>query len=191
MLCIERLFGLACQGNEGSVHPFTLHTAMPQHPAQLAGWLAYLEGSAEQPFSAGSVPASARVVPDQRGAGEPQTQLSIPLGEQEPALSAGIQVSISITCNQIRCSAGLHTYHKVQKSKKKDGLFFRFDLICIIQPLNLQHKWQAHHRERSLQKCSDLTFAACIVYTVCQMKRLWQVKKTTNSLTCAIPICPC
>ena len=36
----------------------------------LAGWLAYLEGSAEQPFSAGSVLASARVVPDQRGAGE-------------------------------------------------------------------------------------------------------------------------
>ena len=39
MLCIERLFGLACQGNEGSVHPFTLHTAMRRTvPCWLAGW---------------------------------------------------------------------------------------------------------------------------------------------------------
>ena len=39
MLCIERLFGLACQGNEGSVHPFTLHTAMHGAvPSWLADW---------------------------------------------------------------------------------------------------------------------------------------------------------
>ena len=72
-------------------------------PSWLAGWLAYLEGSAEQPFSAGSVPASARVVPDQRWWRALDIAFNTSsVGEWEPALSAGIQVSISITCNQIR-----------------------------------------------------------------------------------------
>ena len=42
MLCIGRLFGLASQRNEGSVHPFTLHNALPRRA--LPCWLLAYHG---------------------------------------------------------------------------------------------------------------------------------------------------
>ena len=183
MLCIERLFGLACQGNEGSVHPFTLHTAMRRTvPSWLGGQLAYLEGSAEQPFSAGSVLASARVVPDQRCWRALDIAFNTTsLGEWEPALSAGIQVSISITCNQIRCSAALHTHHIIQSFKKRWTV-----LQTQISFVSCNHSISSISGKHITRKdpCRNaqlLTYAACIVHTVCQMKKLWQINKTTTT----------
>ena len=105
MLCIERLFGLACQGNEGSVHPFTLHTAMRGTvPSWLAGWHTLKDQQSNHlALARCRLRHGPRVVPDQRWWRALDIAFNTTsVGEWEPALSAGIQVSISITCNQIR-----------------------------------------------------------------------------------------
>ena len=114
MLCIERLFGLACQGNEGSVHPFTLHTAMRRTvPSWLAGWHTLKDQQSNHLALARCWLrhgwSQTREVVERRVLDIAFNTTS--LGEWEPALSAAIQVSISIICNQIRCSAALHTHH--------------------------------------------------------------------------------
>ena len=94
MLCIGRLFGLASQRNEGSVHPFTLHNALP---CRAGCWhtMAYLEGSAVQPFSSRGSLAS-------QGGPAPTTNSTAFKTASVGEMKASVCICISIPGNQFR-----------------------------------------------------------------------------------------